>query len=341
MKSCTCRCHCQAGPPPRPGWTPPLHDWSRDGYWLSRDEHVMGRSAFTLSQRIRYLFSFSPDLRRKFLSKAKELLFIFRGWLAQSSACVRSHHLANRNLRDSSDPVCVLHSCGVVPARVGFRTDRWVVGYEEFGGRAQRSRDGLVESCLRRRPVVVIMQDPTPLPWDRGPLHPNLTLSRDGMMWSRDGGRALGQRIPVFLSTPFHDQHTTTPFSVGFVKRGGRAIWDAFMFHAVIKKRGRVPAQDGFIARRTAGPGLASNYFYQVHCTPLALVPLLLSKVTNAPYHIWMLANCLFPANLHCEFAESWQKNALSALSLNHLLPPMWLVFFSLHFVHLKRNFLS
>ena len=42
------------------------------------------------------------------------------------------------------------------------------------------------------------------------------------------------------------------------------------MFHAVIKKRGRVPAQDGFIARRIAGPGLASNYFYQVcqqkHC---------------------------------------------------------------------------
>ena len=35
------------------------------------------------------------------------------------------------------------------------------------------------------------------------------------------------------------------------------------MFHGVIKKRGRVPAQDGFIARRIAGPGLASNYFYQ------------------------------------------------------------------------------
>ena len=41
-------------------------------------------------------------------------------------------------------------------------------------------------------------------------------------------------------------------------------MWDTFMFHAVIKKRGRVPAQDGFIARRIAGPGLASNYFYQV-----------------------------------------------------------------------------
>ena len=36
------------------------------------------------------------------------------------------------------------------------------------------------------------------------------------------------------------------------------------MFHAVIKKRGRVPSQDGFVARRIEGPGLASNYFFQV-----------------------------------------------------------------------------
>ena len=36
------------------------------------------------------------------------------------------------------------------------------------------------------------------------------------------------------------------------------------MFHAVIRKRGRVPASNTFVARRTAGPGLASNYFYQV-----------------------------------------------------------------------------
>lgn len=36
------------------------------------------------------------------------------------------------------------------------------------------------------------------------------------------------------------------------------------MFHGVIKSRGRVPSSDGFVARRIAGPGLASNYFYQV-----------------------------------------------------------------------------
>ena len=49
------------------------------------------------------------------------------------------------------------------------------------------------------------------------------------------------------------------------MKRGFRGVWDAFMFHAVIKKRARVPASDSFVARRIAGPGLASNYFYQVN----------------------------------------------------------------------------
>ena len=48
------------------------------------------------------------------------------------------------------------------------------------------------------------------------------------------------------------------------LKRGCRGVWDAFMFNAVIKKKAKVPASDSFVARRIAGPGLASNYFYQV-----------------------------------------------------------------------------
>ena len=55
--------------------------------------------------------------------------------------------------------------------------------------------------------------------------------------------------------------------SAAVLKRGSRAVWDAFMFHAVIKKRGRVPCRDGFVAKRIFGPGLASNYFYQVFFT--------------------------------------------------------------------------
>lgn len=40
------------------------------------------------------------------------------------------------------------------------------------------------------------------------------------------------------------------------------------MFHLVIKNRGRIPASDSFVVKRIAGPGLASDYYYQVSVTP-------------------------------------------------------------------------
>ena len=44
------------------------------------------------------------------------------------------------------------------------------------------------------------------------------------------------------------------------------------MYQAVIKSRARVPSHDSFVARRIAGPGLASNYFLQVRLLPLLLL---------------------------------------------------------------------
>ncbi|KAG8039024.1 hypothetical protein G9C98_003331 [Cotesia typhae] len=43
-----------------------------------------------------------------------------------------------------------------------------------------------------------------------------------------------------------------------------RVMWDTAMFHLVIKNRGRVPASDSFVVKRIAGPGLASDYYYQI-----------------------------------------------------------------------------
>ncbi|KAL5018539.1 hypothetical protein ScPMuIL_004261 [Solemya velum] len=51
----------------------------------------------------------------------------------------------------------------------------------------------------------------------------------------------------------------------GLSRRALRGLWDTIMFHTIIKNRGRVPIQDGFVARRVAGPGLAANYFYQIY----------------------------------------------------------------------------
>ena len=49
-----------------------------------------------------------------------------------------------------------------------------------------------------------------------------------------------------------------------FIRKCFRKTWDGFMFYAILKPMAKVPANDTFIARRTAGPGLASNHFYQI-----------------------------------------------------------------------------
>ena len=43
-----------------------------------------------------------------------------------------------------------------------------------------------------------------------------------------------------------------------------RSGWDLVMYQVVLKRLARVPSTDTFVARRIGGPGLASNFFYQV-----------------------------------------------------------------------------
>lgn len=55
-----------------------------------------------------------------------------------------------------------------------------------------------------------------------------------------------------------------TVLTVGVLRYWLRLVWDTATFHLLIKKRGRVPASDSLVVKRIAGPGLASNYFYQI-----------------------------------------------------------------------------
>ncbi|CAH0564403.1 unnamed protein product [Brassicogethes aeneus] len=50
----------------------------------------------------------------------------------------------------------------------------------------------------------------------------------------------------------------------GFLRYWLRLLWDTTIFHLIIKKRGRVPASDSFVVKRIAGPGLASDYYFQI-----------------------------------------------------------------------------
>ncbi|XP_015590720.1 uncharacterized protein LOC107265616 isoform X2 [Cephus cinctus] len=55
-----------------------------------------------------------------------------------------------------------------------------------------------------------------------------------------------------------------TILTIAVIRYWIRVVWDAAMFHLVIKSRGRIPASDSFVVKRIAGPGLASDYYYQI-----------------------------------------------------------------------------
>ncbi|XP_051167467.1 uncharacterized protein LOC127285474 isoform X1 [Leptopilina boulardi] len=55
-----------------------------------------------------------------------------------------------------------------------------------------------------------------------------------------------------------------TILTVSVIRYCIRVVWDTLMFHLVIKNRGRIPASDSFVVKRIAGPGLASDYYYQI-----------------------------------------------------------------------------
>ena len=41
--------------------------------------------------------------------------------------------------------------------------------------------------------------------------------------------------------------------------------WDGLMFNVVIRPRGRIPASDSCLVTRIAGPGMNTEFFYQVN----------------------------------------------------------------------------
>lgn len=48
------------------------------------------------------------------------------------------------------------------------------------------------------------------------------------------------------------------------IRLGCRSTVDFLMYHLFIKHKGRVPNRDGFVARRTSGPGLSMRYYQQI-----------------------------------------------------------------------------
>jgi hypothetical protein len=102
------------------------------------------------------------------------------------------------------------------------------------------------------------------------------------------------------------------------VRKLVRSCRDNFMFHAFIKPLARVPANDSFAARRIAGPGLASNFLYQIRAEQaLAAVFLHVEKAILSAYIDFIDAKLSEPLTVYKQiFGDLMNKYAYS-LSVN------------------------
>ena len=78
-------------------------------------------------------------------------------------------------------------------------------------------------------------------------------------------GRGTVQPVfSLFLSTVFAPLMALLLFVFAGTRKVLRDAWDFLMFNLILKRFARIPDRDSFLARRIAGPGLASKYFYQI-----------------------------------------------------------------------------
>lgn len=85
-----------------------------------------------------------------------------------------------------------------------------------------------------------------------------------------------------------------------------RLLWDSALFHLIIKKRGRVPASDSFVVKRVAGPGLASDYYFQIRPEQaLAAFEAKMEWDELAAYQIVMEHTILQPQKDFSQFVEA------------------------------------
>jgi len=51
---------------------------------------------------------------------------------------------------------------------------------------------------------------------------------------------------------------------VPILSSGIRSVWDALVYHSILKHHARIPGQDGFWVDRIQGPGLSGDYYYAI-----------------------------------------------------------------------------
>lgn len=100
-----------------------------------------------------------------------------------------------------------------------------------------------------------------------------------------------------------------------------RHIWDFFAYHLIVTRKGRIPIKEHAtvfglnVAKRVSGPGLASEYYYQIN-SDLALVMLKYSlEQKEVEAYRQMVKNLI--AEPYCELMELSKKLTGSGLKLD------------------------
>ncbi|KER33115.1 hypothetical protein T265_01005 [Opisthorchis viverrini] len=70
-----------------------------------------------------------------------------------------------------------------------------------------------------------------------------------------------------------------------FVRCITRSIWDALVFHLVLRRLARVPAREDFMVKRIAGPGTAANHFYRAR--PVDILVVLVGQLELLELNLW------------------------------------------------------
>jgi hypothetical protein len=94
-------------------------------------------------------------------------------------------------------------------------------------------------------------------------------LSRVFQMTVQGAGQAV---LAVVLATLFHPLLAILFLLVGGLRSIIRLTYDDVVRWLILKRLGRVPATSGFLARRVAGPGLSSEFYFQVRPALVLLI---------------------------------------------------------------------
>lgn len=121
--------------------------------------------------------------------------------------------------------------------------------------------------------------------------------------------KGLGQIGTTLIGIAGHGLISLIVFCWALISNGVRYIYDAGMYHILLKNLAKVPGDDGFLVRRISGPGLGNDYFHLIsHKLALVMLQYQLEKMEMDAYAIQMKHRIEKPLEDLLEFYEQFKN---------------------------------